>query len=98
MDFDPCNRPSAKAISSKLSEWHTILENTSLSFKNSDIRRSFISANDEIKTAQVTLMKDQNLIYTSKLINTKEIKMAYESANFRDSTMYDLEVCDMQLD
>ncbi|KAF0411849.1 hypothetical protein F8M41_008171 [Gigaspora margarita] len=101
MDFDPCNRPSAKAISSILSEWRTIVANPLISLEKSDIKRSFISANDEIKTTQITLTSNQNSMYTSKLINTKEIKMAYESAKlteFRDSKMCDLDVCDMELD
>ncbi|CAG8792954.1 21345_t:CDS:2, partial [Cetraspora pellucida] len=49
----------------------------------SDIKRSFICANDEIKVTQTTLPNYQNSMYTSRLINTKEIKLAYESTKFR---------------
>ncbi|CAG8709760.1 16025_t:CDS:2, partial [Racocetra fulgida] len=71
-------------ISSKLSKWQRII---SKSRKDSDIKRSFISANEEIKT-QIILPNYQNSMYpnykkpmyTSILINTKEIKSVYESA------------------
>ncbi|CAG8603401.1 15412_t:CDS:2 [Dentiscutata erythropus] len=64
--------------------------------EESYIVKDFISANDEIKVLQ-TLPNYQSSMYTSRLTNTKEIKLAYESAKFRDSKMYDLEVCAMQL-
>ncbi|CAG8793567.1 11795_t:CDS:1, partial [Gigaspora rosea] len=51
--------------------------------EESDIKRSFISANEEIKATQITLPNFQNSQYTSRLMNTKEIKLAYESAKFR---------------
>ncbi|CAG8501907.1 15346_t:CDS:2, partial [Gigaspora margarita] len=54
-----------------------------ISDEESDIKRSFISANDEIPTTQITLQNYQSSIYTSRLIKTKEIKLAYESAKFR---------------
>ncbi|CAG8501889.1 15345_t:CDS:1, partial [Gigaspora margarita] len=54
-----------------------------ISDEESDIKRSFISANDEIPTIQVTLQNYESSMYTSKLIKTKEIKLAYESANFK---------------
>ncbi|CAG8751854.1 14111_t:CDS:1, partial [Gigaspora rosea] len=54
-----------------------------MSSSNSDIKRSFISANDEIRTTQITLQNCQSSMYTSRLIKTKEIKQAYESAKFR---------------
>ncbi|RIB10521.1 kinase-like domain-containing protein [Gigaspora rosea] len=86
MDSNPCNRPTAKDISSKLSKWRTIITNPSMpiSHEESDIKRDFISANDEI--SQITLPNYQSSKYTSKLIKTKEFKQVYESAksaNFR---------------
>ncbi|CAG8472515.1 1645_t:CDS:2 [Gigaspora rosea] len=57
----------------------------SLTNEASDIKRSFVSADEEIKTIQITLQNSQNSKYVSKLINTKEI-----SAKFSDSKMYDL--------
>ncbi|CAG8806015.1 24227_t:CDS:1, partial [Racocetra persica] len=67
-------------ISSKLSECRITMMNP---VSQSDIKRSFISADDEIKTTQISLSNYQKSIYTSKLINTKEIKLAYETAKFR---------------
>ncbi|CAG8596394.1 14487_t:CDS:1, partial [Dentiscutata erythropus] len=55
------------------------MANPSISF----IKRCFISANEEIKTAQIAIPNYQSSMYTSRLINTKEIKIAYESAKFR---------------
>ncbi|CAG8814166.1 45983_t:CDS:2 [Gigaspora margarita] len=49
-----------------------------LSHEESDIKKSFISANDEIKASQFTLPNYQSSKYTSKLIKTKEIKQAHE--------------------
>ncbi|RIB10143.1 kinase-like domain-containing protein [Gigaspora rosea] len=94
MDSNPHNRPSAKDISSKLSKWRMILMNPSesISHEESDIKGDFISANDEIKTTQITLQNFQSSMYFSRLIKTKEIKQAYESAKFRDSQMCDLDV------
>ncbi|CAG8612501.1 21573_t:CDS:2 [Cetraspora pellucida] len=57
--------------------------NPSLAYEETDIMRSFISADDEIKTTEITLPNYQSSMYTSRLINTKEIKVAYESAKFR---------------
>ncbi|CAG8553595.1 11031_t:CDS:1, partial [Gigaspora rosea] len=51
--------------------------------EESDIKRSFISADEEIKTTQIISTNLQNSLYTSRLINAKEIKLAYESAKFR---------------
>lgn len=94
MDSNPCNRPIAKYVSSILSKWRTIITNPSvpISHEESDIQSSFISANEEINTTQITLSNYQSSKYTSKLIKSKEIKQAYESAKFRDSKMYDLSV------
>ncbi|CAG8832358.1 41628_t:CDS:1, partial [Gigaspora margarita] len=50
----------------------------SLTNVESDIKRSFISANEEIKTTHITLQNSQNSKCASELINTKEI-----SAKFR---------------
>ncbi|CAG8734169.1 1713_t:CDS:2, partial [Dentiscutata heterogama] len=75
MDSDPNNRPSAKDISSKLSERRMIITNPSISY--------------------ILLMKKskqyRSSMYTSRLINTEEIKIAHESAKFRDSKMHDLD-------
>ncbi|RIB21695.1 hypothetical protein C2G38_2298816 [Gigaspora rosea] len=87
MDSNPRNRPSAKDISSKFSKWRMILMMPWISNnEESDIKRSFISANEEIKTTQIIFPNLQNSLYTSRLINTKEIKLtyeSYESAKFR---------------
>ncbi|RIB12413.1 kinase-like domain-containing protein [Gigaspora rosea] len=84
MDFNPHSRPSAKDISSKFSKWRMIVMKPWISnSEESDIKRSFISANEEIKATQITLPNFQNSQYTSRLMNTKEIKLAYESAKFR---------------
>ncbi|CAG8784322.1 6808_t:CDS:1, partial [Racocetra persica] len=70
-------------ISSKLLKWRMIVMNPLIARGESDIIRSFISADDEIKTKEITLPNYQSSMYTSRLINTKEIKLAYESAKFR---------------
>ncbi|CAG8748137.1 18101_t:CDS:2, partial [Dentiscutata erythropus] len=80
-----------------LSEWRMILMDLSISSEESDIKRSFISANDEIKSMQFILPNYQSSMYISKPIKTKEIRLAYESAKFRDSKMCDLDVNAMQL-
>ncbi|CAG8681729.1 333_t:CDS:1, partial [Gigaspora rosea] len=54
-----------------------------ISHEEFDIKTSFIFANDEIQTTQITLQNYQSSMYTSRLIKTKEIKQAYESAKFR---------------
>ncbi|CAG8582883.1 10950_t:CDS:1, partial [Ambispora leptoticha] len=59
-----------------------IVMNPSMPHEESNIL-NFISANDEIKTTEITLSNYQSSMYTSRLINTKEIKLAYESAKFR---------------
>ncbi|KAF0391247.1 hypothetical protein F8M41_010753 [Gigaspora margarita] len=71
--------------------------NPSMLHEESYIAKSFISANDEIKALQIALTNYQSSMYTSRLINTKEIKLAYESTKFRDSKMCDLDVSSMQL-
>ncbi|KAF0332945.1 hypothetical protein F8M41_010754 [Gigaspora margarita] len=71
--------------------------NPSMLHEESYIAKSFISANDEIKALQIALTNYQSSMYTSRLINTKEIKLAYESTKFRDSKMCDLDVSAMQL-
>ncbi|RIB21694.1 kinase-like domain-containing protein [Gigaspora rosea] len=93
MDSNPHNRPSAKQVSLKLLKWRRIVMKPRISNnEDSDIKKSFISANKEIKTTQIILPNFQNSLYTSRLINTKEIKLAYESVKFRDSTICDLNV------
>ncbi|CAG8737836.1 13628_t:CDS:2 [Dentiscutata erythropus] len=77
--------------------------NYSITCEESDIKRSFISANEEIKTNQIILPNYQSSMYTSKPIKTKEVKLAYEStklyesAKYKDSTMCDLDLDMMQL-
>ncbi|CAG8515516.1 27075_t:CDS:2, partial [Dentiscutata erythropus] len=75
-----------------LSKWRMIMMNPSISISNeeTDIKRKFIFANDEIKVSQIPSPKNPSSMYTSRSINTKEIKQAYES--FRDSQMCDLDV------
>ncbi|RIB21688.1 kinase-like domain-containing protein [Gigaspora rosea] len=93
MDSNPRNRPSAIDISLKFSEWRLIVMKPWISNnEESDIKRSFISADEEIKTTQIISTNLQNSLYTSRLINAKEIKLAYESAKFRDSTICGLNV------
>ncbi|CAG8748891.1 11715_t:CDS:2, partial [Racocetra persica] len=86
-------RPSAKDISSKLLKWRMIVMNPSLAREESNILRSFISADDEIKTKEITLQNYQSSKYTSKLINTKEIKLAYESTKYESIKFRVYEIC-----
>ncbi|CAG8801696.1 13593_t:CDS:1, partial [Racocetra persica] len=70
---------------SKLSKWRMIIMSPSMpiSHEESEIKRSFISADDEIKTTQITLLNYPSSMCTSRLINTKEIKQTYESTKFQ---------------
>ncbi|CAG8603615.1 2271_t:CDS:2, partial [Scutellospora calospora] len=64
-----------------LSEWRTIMMNPPELNEKCDIKRSFAFANEMVKMMQIPLSNSQKSTYTSKLINTREIKRAYESFN-----------------
>ncbi|CAG8682290.1 8253_t:CDS:2 [Dentiscutata erythropus] len=55
--------------------------------EESDIKRSFAYADNEIKEMHITVSNSQTSMYTSRLINTKEIILAYESAEFGDFSL-----------
>ncbi|CAG8623154.1 16954_t:CDS:1, partial [Dentiscutata heterogama] len=63
--------------------------NHSITCEESDIKRSFISANEEIKTNQIILPNHQRLIYTSKPTKTKEVKLACESAKLYEPAKFE---------
>ncbi|CAG8659755.1 2481_t:CDS:1 [Dentiscutata erythropus] len=42
----------------------------------------YISANKEIKTTQIILLNYQSSMYISRLLSTKELKLACKSAKF----------------
>src|SRR3954452_15289078 len=75
MDFNPKKLPTAKEVNLKLNQWRIILESEDLTDnKQIEIKKELLAANDIIKSMPVNLPKHQNFIYTSKLINTKNIK------------------------
>ncbi|RIB00112.1 hypothetical protein C2G38_1333216 [Gigaspora rosea] len=78
MDLDSEKRPHAYNIYEKISKWINIIED---SYEDSDedadkIKRQFLCADEIVKTLLLNLPKHPDMMYTSKIINTKNIMIA----------------------
>ncbi|RIB07329.1 kinase-like domain-containing protein [Gigaspora rosea] len=85
IDQDPQKRPTANEISSKLYHLWCFLHYTN-KFDKLGIKEKFLSADKFIEKLPIIERKHQDSMYTSKIINTRQIK---------DSKQLDLKISDI---
>ncbi|RIB15247.1 kinase-like domain-containing protein [Gigaspora rosea] len=76
MDSDPQERPNAYQIENTLNYWYNIIKQSD---NDEEIKRQFLAADKMVKELQTTLPKHPDIMYTSKIINTKKISNAIKS-------------------
>ncbi|KAF0424591.1 Rho family GTPase Rho1 [Gigaspora margarita] len=75
MDPDPQKRPTASVITDKLNKWYDsiCILSTVQDIEVGTIKQQFIEADKMINELPTVGQKHSDQIYTSKLINTREI-------------------------
>ncbi|RIB29038.1 kinase-like domain-containing protein [Gigaspora rosea] len=77
MDSDPQKRPTAYSISGRLQEWIKSMENSD---DTNEIKKQFLDADKIVKTMPFNLPNHLDNIYTSKIIDTREILLAINAS------------------
>ncbi|RIB24351.1 kinase-like domain-containing protein [Gigaspora rosea] len=86
LNSDPEKRPNAQEVYNKLSTWNNIMK---CSDNVNEIKKQFLSADKFIEKLPIIERKHQDSMYTSKIINTSQIK---------DSKQLDLKISDISIE